>query len=199
MMETINLVYIDDNPDTTLDKYLDSEYKNSDFAINYSDIIFNPQDGYEVLLKDHKVQSANVVLIDSKLFENSNASVGKFSGEEFKIVLKKYFPFIEVIIVTQNIPEFDILTISKYSHNVDMSASQYYASIIPPVLDVAIKNISIYRKIGEKFNTNVSWDNVIQEKIINALKGTAPYDELTKTDIDTVIALFKELQENINE
>lgn len=198
-METINLVYIDDNPDTTLDKYLDSEYKNSDFAINYSDIIFNPQDGYEVLLKDHKVQSANVVLIDSKLFENSNASVGKFSGEEFKIVLKKYFPFIEVIIVTQNIPEFDILTISKYSHNVDMSASQYYASIIPPVLDVAIKNISIYRKIGEKFNTNVSWDNVIQEKIINALKGTAPYDELTKTDIDTVIALFKELQENINE
>lgn len=198
-METINLVYIDDNPDTTLDKYLDSEYKNSDFAINYSDIIFNPQDGYEVLLKDHKVQSANVILIDSKLFENANASVGKFSGEEFKIVLKKYFPFIEVIIVTQNIPEFDILTISKYSHNVDMSASQYYASIIPPVLDVAIKNISIYRKIGEKFNTNVSWDNVIQEKIINALKGTAPYDELTKTDIDTVIALFKELQENINE
>ena len=190
MMETINLVYIDDNPDTTLDKYLDSEYKNSDFAINYSDIIFNPQDGYEVLLKDHKVQSANVILIDSKLFENANASVGKFSGEEFKI---------ELIIVTQNIQEFDILTISKYSHNVDMSASQYYASIIPPVLDVAIKNISIYRKIGEKFNTNVSWDNVIQEKIINALKGTAPYDELTKTDIDTVIALFKELQENINE
>lgn len=67
------------------------------------------------------------------------------------------------------------------------------------MLDEAIKNISIYRKIGEKFNTNVSWDNVIQEKIINALKGTAPYDELTKTDIDTVIALFKELQENINE
>lgn len=99
-MEIINLVYIDDNPDTTLDKYLDSEYKNPDFIINYSDIIFNPQDGYEILLKNNTVQSANVILIDSKLFENSNANIGKFSGEEFKIVLKKYFPFIEVIIVT---------------------------------------------------------------------------------------------------
>jgi len=100
-METLKLLYIDDHPETSLSKYLD-KYKSPSCEIEYSDIEFKPDEGYESLINNSDVKSANIIFIDSKLFENRNAIAGKFTGEEFKIILKKYFPFIEVIVITQN-------------------------------------------------------------------------------------------------
>ena len=100
-MTTLKILYIDDHPEAALSKYLDN-YKNSNCEIEYSDIEFNPDEGYESLINDPDVKSANIIFIDSKLFENRNAIAGKFTGEEFKIILRKYFPFIEVIVITQN-------------------------------------------------------------------------------------------------
>lgn len=87
-MEQIKILYIDDKPDTDLDKYLDKYYKNENYSIEYDLIQFNPNDGYESLLQDTRVQTANVILIDSWLFQNKTAVSGKFTGEEFKMVLQ---------------------------------------------------------------------------------------------------------------
>lgn len=91
-METLKLLYIDDHPETSLSKYLD-KYKSPSCEIEYSDIEFKPDEGYESLINNSDVKSANIIFIDSKLFENRNAIAGKFTGEEFKIILKKYFPY----------------------------------------------------------------------------------------------------------
>ena len=40
-------------------------------------------------INDPDVKSANIIFIDSKLFENRNAIAGKFTGEEFKRVRSK--------------------------------------------------------------------------------------------------------------
>lgn len=67
-MEKYSLVYIDDNPETALSRYLDEEFKSDNYEINCSEIIFKPEEGYESLLSDQRVCSANIILIDSVAF-----------------------------------------------------------------------------------------------------------------------------------
>lgn len=78
-METINLVYIDDTPDIDLSRYLDNlhqYYTSNGFAFEYYEIPFDNQKDYSSLLKDMRVQTANIIIIDSRLFENKTATGG---------------------------------------------------------------------------------------------------------------------------
>ena len=101
--EKINLVYIDDDRDEAISAYLEECYRNDMYDIKYTEIEFDGDNGYESLLDSPDVASANVILIDSRLFENDRIkSKGKFSGEEFRMILRKVFPFIEVLVISQN-------------------------------------------------------------------------------------------------
>lgn len=198
-MEKIRILYIDDNPESGLERYLDEEYKNSNNETEYSEITFNPQEGYERLIKDLKVRTANIIFIDSKLFENRTVGSGKFSGEEFKIILKKYYPFIEVIVITQNESNPDIGIISKYNPNCGKNPSEYYSEYLPQYIDKAIQNVLMYRRLAERLEVNSNWESTLKEKIISSLNGVGTYDELTKNDIDQLISVFKEIQEKIDD
>ena len=197
-MDKIKLLYIDDAPESALERYLD-EYINGDYDIEYDEIIFNPCDGYESLIKNSKVQASNIIFIDSRLFENRNATDGKFTGEEFKIILKKYFPFIEVIVITQNEADPELETLTKYNSSYGKSANDYYHENLPTYIERAICNIKKYRRIAEIMKNNTSWEVVLKEKIINSLQGLGTYDELSKDDIDQLIVAFKEIQEKLDE
>lgn len=197
-MEKYNLLYIDDSPEQGLSRYLDREYSNNKCEINYSEIQFRPEDGYECLIRNAKVQEANIIFIDSRLFENRSAADGKFTGEEFKIILKKYYPFIEVIVITQNEAEPNVGTISKYDSSCGKTSNEYYHELLPDIIDKSIDNISIYRRLAGKLETNSSWERALIEKILNSLNGIGAYDELSKTDIDKLIFEFKQIQEKID-
>lgn len=197
-MEKFNILYIDDAPESGLERYLDTEYTNSEYETEYSEIIFNPDKGYESLIRNPRVQSANIIFIDSRLFENRTVVYGKFSGEEFKIILKKYYPFIEVIVITQNEADPLVGTISKYDPNCGKSASEYYSEHLPAYIEKAIENILVYRRLAEKLEVNNNWEATLKEKIINSLNGVGTYDELTKADIDKLISAFKDIKEKID-
>ena len=198
-MEQIKILYIDDKPDTDLDKYLDKYYKNENYSIEYDLIQFNPNDGYESLLQDTRVQTANVILIDSWLFQNKTAVSGKFTGEEFKMVLQKFYPYIEVIIITQNEKDSDIDMIEKYDlSNKSKTAQEYYADEIPQYINKAIDHIHQLRIIALKISQNDSWEKLLKEKVLDTLNGTNKYDSLTKYDIDELVSAFKLIQEEIN-
>ena len=197
-MESIKILYIDDSPEAALARYLDT-YSQEDYRFEYSDIEFKPEDGYESLINNLDVRSANIIFIDSRLFENRNASTGKFSGEEFKVILKKYFPFIEVVVVTQNEISDDYETVAKYNAKSGLTAEEYYDQKLPEILMHAIKNICEFRKIAAVMEKNTNWESVLIEKITNSLNGYGTYDELTKSDIDQVISAFKELQEKLDD
>lgn len=197
-METIKMLYIDDSPEAALAEYLDRVYTNKEFEKEYSDIIFDPNTGYDVLLKDPRVHTANIVFIDSRLFENTTALGNKFSGEEVKFVLRKFFPFIEVIVVTQNKIDPGLDVLAKYNPSSGKTPSEYYGETIPPIIDRAIKNIKQYRILAHKMENNDSWETLLKEKIIANLNGMSAYDELTKTDIDNLVNAFKEIQEHID-
>ena len=196
-MDKYSLVYIDDKPEAALAKYLDKEFHNDNYEIEYTEVTFHSEDGYESLISDPKVKTANIILIDSWLFENRTAAGGKFTGEEFKLVLKKFYPFIEVIVITQNGIETDIDKIAKYDKSCGKTASEYYAGTLPRLIESAVKNIHQYRLLADLIKMNDSWEEIIKDKVIATLKGKSSYDELTKTDIDNLIQMFKQVQESL--
>ena len=197
-MDKYSLVYIDDNPETALTRYLDEEFQGDNYEIVFSEIIFKPEDGYESLLSDQRVSSANIILIDSWLFENRTAANVKFTGEEFKLILKKLFPFIEVIVITQNGTDSEIRKIAKYDKSFTGSASEYYASKLPKIINQAVADIQQYRLLTDLVKKNDTWEDVLKDKVIATLKGTNTYDKLTTADIDRLIIAFKEIQESLN-
>lgn len=194
--EQIKIVYIDDSPEPELSRYLD-DYRYDGCVITHDeDITFNPEEGYEKLINNQCVREANIILIDSKLFENRTQSVSKFTGEEFKLILRKHFPFIEVVVVTQKEIEDGFLKFPKYnSQHHQGTAYDYYKDYLPETLNIAVKNILDYRKIAINMKNNMSLESVLVEKITNSLDGIGTYDELTKSDIDKVVEAFKEVQE----
>lgn len=198
-MDKIKIVYVDDKVDSDISRYLVRKYQHKDFEKEYEEIKFNSTEGYESLINNPIIKEANIILIDSKLFQNHTVSTGKFSGEEFKMILRKVFPFIEVIVITQNELEDNYGTISKHKGEGDGDPQEYYAAKLKKVLDDAIQNIYIYRNIANRLKTNDGIDKALIEKIVNSLDGTAQYDELTTNDIDEIIIAFKELQRNIDE
>ena len=198
MKDKFSLVYIDDNPDTALSKYFDQEYGSDEYEIDYSEVRFSPDEGYKSLLSNPIIQQANIIFIDSLLFENKTAKSQKFTGEEFKFILRKFYPFIEVIVITQNKVEDGVAHILKYDKVLGRSASEYYAKELPKIIDQAVKNIRQYRVLATHVEKNDSWEEIIKEKALATLNGTSRYDDLTISDINKLISAFKEMEGRIN-
>ncbi len=196
-MEEYSLVYVDDGPDAALSRYLDKGFQSNEYRIRYSEIVFKPEDGYESLLSDVRIQSANIIIIDSWLFENRTVAGGKFTGEEFKLILKKLFPFIEVIVITQNGIDSEIRKIAKYDGNKKETAAEYYARVLHGVIDDATNSIRQFRLLADMVNNNGIWETVLKEEVIDTLAGKNTYN-LTTIDIDNLISAFKKIQESIN-
>lgn len=195
--EKIKILYIDDSPEAALSKYLDEYKYDGCEVIHEQDIIFKKDDSYENLIKLSSVRSANIILIDSKLFENSGTS--KLTGEEFKLILRKNLPYIEVMVVTQKVIEDEFVKISKYNpRKYKGTAIEFYRENMAKYLDIAVKNILDVRNSLACLRINPAVEEVLVEKIENSMDGIEYYDELTKKDIDTMVKMFKEIQEVLN-
>ncbi len=197
-MENINIVYVDDNPDIYLNLFLES-YKGEEIKINYSSIIFEQDDSYKTLLENQVIRDANIVFIDSRLFENRGVG-SVLSGEEFKLIIKKIFPYIEVIVISQKAIGEDFQTIAKYDltsymsdvDDIKKSAFDFYSREIIPLIKEKIQNVIEFRKILERIqNEKIEIDKYLIENIENSIKGTDEYDQLSSKDLDNVIKAFQ--------
>lgn len=197
-MKPIKILYIDDNIDTSLSKYLD-KFRYSDYTIFTKDIKYNPSSGYESLIFNPHISEANIIVIDSHLFENNNTGTEKFTGEEFKVIFKKAYPFIEVIVITQNEIDEQLDIVSKYQANDEVSPEQFYQQKLEKHLMRSIDNVDVNRKLAEKLFNNKYIEEVIKEKIFNSLRGENIYDDLSKNDIDEIIRVFQEFQRELDE
>ena len=122
-----------------------------------------------------------------------------FTDREGEIILKKYFPFIEVIVITQNEIAPGYETSSKYDPKSKMTPEEYYGKELPVLLEQCVRNIFEVRKITAELQKNTSWEKVMVEKIVNSVNGQGKFDEFTKKDIDDVIKMFQELQIKVEE
>lgn len=195
MKEIINLVYIDDERDEAISAYLEDGYRNDRYDVRYQEVEFDVQKGYEGLLDSPEVAAANVILIDSKLFENNNVECkGKFSGEEFRMILRKIFPFIEVIVISQNGENRDYEIIPKYRSGSSETSDKYYERVLKEKIDVSIERVITFRNISKKLENNKEIEKLLVERTVDSLNGINNYDGLTKDDIDNLIDAFKSLE-----
>lgn len=193
--EKINLVYIDDDRDEAISAYLEEDYQSDNYDVEYQEIEFEGDKGYESLLDSPEVASANVILIDSRLFENDSIKCkGKFSGEEFRMILRKVFPFIEVLVISQNGENRDFEIIPKYRSGSSETSKEYYDRVLKDKIDESIKRVITFRNISKKLENNKGIEKFLVEKTVDSLNGINDYEDLSKEDIDTLIAAFQSME-----
>ena len=204
----ISIVYIDDINDEILSQYMSKVYCSTPFRCSaaitdvikeYKEIPFCGDEGYEKLLQNATVKSANVILIDNHLFEERTAGVSRFSGKQFKVILRKLLPYVEVLIITQDETLVGENVICKFSGRHGENATKYYQEKLAPLLDSAIKEVLDFEQLANDLRQSSDVEKLLVDKILSSLQGDDSYDELTKTDIDNLISSFKELKDACRE
>jgi hypothetical protein len=203
-MTEIQIVYIDDQIDEILSKYIEEVYcANTSVEIiskqnvrkKFAEVKFEGAEGYKSLLNNAKVRSAKVILIDNHLFEERSAETGKFSGKQFKVILRKLFPFVEVLIITQDEQLTGQNIIHKFSGRHGENSDEYYKEHLNSILDEAIREVLEFEVLADDLKQSADVEKALVEKILQSLQGDNSYDSLTKADIDSLISSFIELRD----
>jgi|LSQX01.1.fsa_nt_gb hypothetical protein len=203
-MSEMRIVYIDDQIDEILSRYISQSYcanayinqlSKQSIAKVYEEVRFVGEEGYESLLHNVKVRSANVILIDNHLFEEHSAGSGKFSGKQFKVILRKLLPFVEVLIITQDEQLQGDNIIHKFSGRHGEDPDLYYEKHLNSILDEAINAVLEFEFLADDLKQSTDVEKLLIEKILQSLQGDDSYDALTKADIDSLISSFKELRD----
>ena len=206
MTSEIKLTYIDDKLDTLLVEYL---YTLSEEEQNfeYDEYKFNSgEDSYQSLLENDSIASSDIIIVDSKLFENEFAdSKAKFTGQELKIIFATANPFIQIIVITQNNDLSKYGAIKKFattresSDQEQVEANKYYSSVLKKEIDTSIKKVEEVRRIAQLLSENsASYEKtLVVEKVNNLINKVPSYKELTDEKINELINLVKnDIEEN---
>lgn len=198
-MELISMLYVDDKIDLYVSKYLNS-YLNDMAEYKYSELKFENKYSYEDLIGNDEIQKADILFLDSMLFENGNVENNKISGEELGLIFKKVFPFKEIIVITQYQDKMEYSTLKKYNSNTyNCDENSFFQNNWNKEIVNATKNIILNRKILKNISLKRNVEQFLFEKMENSINGVSNYDNLTKKDIDNLINAFEEMRKNYEE
>lgn len=202
MENFIKICYVDDRLDLDLSEYLDefSEKYNSTpentFKIETYEVEFDiSSDNYKTLLLNKDVNEANILIIDSNLFNDHEVGEQKLTGEKFKFILNYALPYIKTIVITQNdFPENE-LTLKKFrSQEKSKSAFEHYDGDLKEKLMELITRIIEDRKIYKQIMEDTGIDSQLTSSIDAAISGIVVEKSFEKEDIDRLIEIFEEVK-----
>ena len=194
-MELITMLYVDDKIDLYVSKYLNS-YSNDNVEYEYSELKFENKHSYEDLLENNEIQKADILFLDSMIFENGNVQDNKISGEELGLIIKKIFPFKEIIVITQYQDKMGYSTLKKYNSNTyTCDAESFFRDNWGTEISDATEKIILNRNILKNISSKKYIEKYLFEKMENSINGVLDYDNLTKADIDNLINVFEEMRE----
>ncbi|MCT0077374.1 hypothetical protein [Lactococcus lactis] len=194
MKKEISIVYIDDKLDNLLSRYID-EFSDSDFEFRSTEIRFTDKyKNFELLLEENALKTSDIVIIDSKLFEDREVTE-KFSGEEFKLIYTTGHPYSKIFVITQNEGLEKFGTIKKYDTRAmgSKTATEYYDEVLGEKIKEASNEILQKRRILEKLKGNSEFygDSLVVDKIDELMEGSSSYKDLTDDKIDELILLIE--------
>lgn len=202
---TIRICYVDNDIDYQLQEYLLSNYHEKDYKTYYTDVsevcFNNSTQNYRDLLLNEDIKQSNILIIDSRLFENNSTSNGKLTGEKFKLILKKIYPFIKVIVITQHPIVEGSSNISKFKEvfRDDGDEILYYEKHLKPILEKHFIEIVEEYSIMDELNLDSEIDPVLSETIENTIKGLETYSDFDLNKLDELIKLFQSVKEKIDD
>ncbi len=190
------MLYVDDKIDLYISKYLTS-YSNDRVEYKYSELEFESNYSYEDLIESDKIKKADILFLDSMLFENRSVQKNKISGEELGLIIKKIFPFKEIIVITQYQEKMEYNALKKYNSNTYNCDEQSFFKYNweKKIVDVT-ENIILNRKVFKNISSKKYVEKYLFEKLENSINGLSNYDDLTKTDIDNLINAFEEMRQS---
>ncbi|EHQ8840174.1 hypothetical protein KI123_002836 [Enterococcus faecalis] len=200
-MNPIKLCYVDDKQDLVLSDYLLKFCEtHTEFSYKYTEHRFTEKENYETLLSNKDINAADIIVIDSWLFSSNQFQKEKLTGEQFKIVLKKIFPYKKTVVISQNEIAKDSMTISKYrTSNKQQTSYEYYDRILKPLIEKYTKEFLEEQNLINIMSTNHIVDSVLVSKIEKNLEGLNDETPIKKTDIDALINLFQEVKDRYND
>jgi len=209
--EMLKIVYIDDNIDNGLSEWLDEftkdaqcVFEGTDYKfeeIDYKSVVFCHNDSFESLVQADDVKYANIILIDSRLFEDADHPREMFTGEDFKLQFQKINPYCEVFVVTQNEIEIqNFNSVRKYSKSGSLEEmKRYYSKELFGGIKEACRKVCANKKAFEKFRNKRYPDEAIVDILGGMLNGNFEYTQAKKEDIDKLIEKFCEVEELLKE
>lgn len=193
-MQLITMIYVDDKIDLFVSKYL-KEYSNDKARYEYLEMKFESNYSYENLLNSEEIQKSDILFLDSMLFENSTVLDNKISGEELGLIIKRLFPFKEIIVITQYQEKMEYSTLKKYNSNTyHCDPDSFFNENWDLVIKKATENIILNRHILKNISSKKYVEKFLFEKMENSINGVLDYDNLTKVDIDNLINAFEEMR-----
>ena len=199
MKDDITILYIDDKLDSNISKYLHEVMEAEGYKINEKE--FSITEDLKSLINSNELKSADIILIDSKLFEEE-ASEEFYNGEEVRTILRKNYPYKEVFVITQNELNDNIQWIPKYNfqeeNSLDFSRiTEHYDKYLKQRIASSSDNIREYRYIiGKVHNKKLKKEFEHLNRILNS---EIEYEDLNKEDIDRLVNEFKEINKLLNE
>ena len=203
----IKICYVDDNLDPFLVGYLDKYVCNSP-DYKYVEYEVSPSLSYNDLLMDETINMSDILIIDSRLFEEVEYTENTLTGEELRFIIRKVFPYKEVLVISQNdTNEYDIESKFKPSSPLadssfemyEEEASQFYNErLLPKIID-SRRSIEATKNILNRIsNKGYMSSSMLLEQIRDTIDGDNNYTELSKEDIDNLINNFTKLREELN-
>ena len=193
-METINIVYVDDKIDPYVSGYL-SSLSSDEYLYEEKEITFSNGDSYESMLSIEEIRSADILFLDSMLFENNVVNGNKLSGEELGFIIKKIFPYKEILVITQYQEKSEFSSLKKYNSKTFGSLySEFFKKYWEETIFQASHNIVQNRKILEKLSSENYVEKMLLEKLEATMSGQVDYENLTKKDVDKLIESFEEMR-----
>ncbi len=205
-MNKIKILYVDDSIESQLSKFLGLKL-NGLLATGglESQVLVESKDfkyvniSYEEFLRKEEFKKCDILIVDSRLFENGNAG-GKLTGEALKMIIKKSFPFKETIIVSQNDDlSKNIGYVSKFQQIRGRNDYiEHYKTELLPNIKSAIKETIANREVFNQIQENEIFDQNLIDEMDALLDGDNEYSQLTKQDVDDMITKFNQIIEDYN-
>lgn len=164
----------------------------SKYSFKFTSYNFNSEDSYKTLLDNELVKNANIIIIDSWLFENENSTLSKFTGEQFRIILRQILPFIKTIVISQNGGKKDSSTVEKWKGSGDAKA--HYHEKLLPLLTKYIFGTIEEQNILNQLSKDEEVDGFLVDTIKNTAAGLIDTALFEKKDLDELIRLFNEVK-----
>lgn len=194
--KTPMVVYVDNDPEIMLARYLDDKASECR-TFKFRTVTYYPESGYKSLLNNDLVKKADILLLDNRLFAETDG-YPCLEGVEIKVFLNLIFPYKKILIVTQyDEREFNNLEyiVHKYSDepgrdNSEASIFNFYDENLEKILSKYIAEIRYTWHLIDKIKTSDIFkdDKVLIEDMIDVSNNTIPhYGRLTSEDITRFI------------
>lgn len=192
----IVVVYVDDEPQRVLSRYLHSLQDSEDF--NFFEFRYTKENVYSIIEKE-EISKADIIIMDDKLYKETSLT-SRLTGSGLKALINLVFPYKKIIIISQYKPiAEDSDYVEKYHYQSGRDESddaiwKYYDRCLRPVLKKKLTDIRATYQVLSNLRRSKDVDKLIVDDATANLYGQKrTYTKLTSENIDSLVNAVNKL------